>query len=58
MSYSRFPNLGEMLNGDLSNKIMKDVDNFGFQDMPCNCNTTTLTKMGPVSMTNGAGDPQ
>ena len=46
MSYSCFPNLGEMLNGDLGNKIMKDVDAFGFQDKPCNCTVTTLKKDG------------
>ena len=38
MSYHKFPNLGEILGGDLTGKLMKDVKSQDYMDRPCNCN--------------------
>ena len=37
MSYSRFSNLGEKLNADVNNKVMKGIFDFKNRDRPCNC---------------------
>ena len=37
MSYSRFTNLGEKLNADVNNKVMKGVFDFKNKDSKCNC---------------------
>lgn len=37
MSYRRFSNFGEMLQGDLSSKLNKRVISLDFESLPCNC---------------------
>jgi len=37
MSYSKFTNLGEKLNGDCQGKIMKGILDINEMDRPCNC---------------------
>ena len=37
MSYHRFPNLGELLQGDLCSKLNEDLISEDFMDRPCNC---------------------
>ena len=41
MSYHRFPNLGELLQGDLISKIIRDLASKDVLDRECNCNTNT-----------------
>ena len=43
MSYHRFPNLGEIFQGDLNNKLMDNITSKDFMDLKCNCtNATTV----------------
>ena len=44
MSYHQFPNLGEILQGDLVGKIRKVIGSKGFLNRECNCNYTTKVK--------------
>ena len=44
MSYHRFPNLGELLQGDLVIKIRRNLASKDFIDTECNCNTNTKVK--------------
>ena len=44
MSYHKFSNLRELLSGDLTGKIMKDVVSLDFIDRECNCNKASLVK--------------
>ena len=44
MSYHRFPNLGELLLGDLSSKIRRNLASKDFLDIECNCDTNTKVK--------------
>lgn len=37
MSYHRFPNVREIISGDLSNKILEDVESLDFKTLECNC---------------------
>ena len=37
MSYHRFPNMREMLAGDLSSKLLEGVESFDFKVRDCNC---------------------
>ena len=39
MSYHKFSNLREILQGDLSGKLMKGVGSRDFDALPCNCST-------------------
>jgi GIY-YIG catalytic domain len=43
MSYHRFPNLRELLQRDLQNKIMAEVTSLDFQQLPCNCKKASPT---------------
>ena len=43
MSYHRFPNLGEIFQGDLNTKLMDNITSKDFMDRECNCtNATTV----------------
>ena len=42
MSYHKFPNLNELLSGDLTGKLMKDVVSLDFMDRQCNCNKASM----------------
>jgi hypothetical protein len=42
MSYHKFLNLREILQGDLGGKVMKDVSSLDFMPRDCNCNVRTL----------------
>ena len=43
MSYHKFSNLGEIFQGDLNNKLMKNITSKDFMDLMCNCtNSTTI----------------
>ena len=44
MSYNRFPNLGELLQGDLVSKTRRNLASKAFLDRECNCNTSTKVK--------------
>ena len=44
MSYHIFPNLGELLQGDLVSKIRCNLASKDFLDIEFNCNTTTKVK--------------
>ena len=44
MSYHPFPNLGEILQGDLVDKIRKGIGSEYFLNRKCNCNYTTKVK--------------
>ena len=44
MAYHRYPNLGELLQGDLVSKIRCNLASKDFLDRECNCNTTTKVK--------------
>ena len=44
MSYHRFQNLGELLQGDLVSKIRLNLASKDFLDRECNCNTSTKVK--------------
>ena len=44
MSYHKFSNVRELLSGDLTGKIMKDVVLLDFMDRDCNCNKASLVK--------------
>jgi hypothetical protein len=37
MSYHRFPNLRELLQRDLQQKLMDGIPSLDFQNLPCNC---------------------
>ena len=41
MSYHRFPNLGQALQGDLTSKLIKNVRSEDYADLECNCNSTS-----------------
>jgi len=41
MCYTKFSNLHEIFQGDLGQKLMKDVVSRDFMDLPCNCNATS-----------------
>ena len=45
MSYHIFPNLGELIQGDLVNNIRWNLASTNFLDRECNCNTTTKVKV-------------
>ena len=42
MSYHKFPNLRELFSGDLTGKMMRDIDSLDFIDRECNCNKASL----------------
>ena len=42
MSYHEVANLREVLSGDLTGKIMKEVVFLDFMDRECNCNKASL----------------
>ena len=44
MSYPKLPNLEELLQGYLVNKIRRNLSSKDFLDRKCNCNTTTKVK--------------
>ena len=44
MSYHRFPNLGEVLQGDMIGKLRKGIGSKDFLDRECNCSSTTKVK--------------
>ena len=46
MANSRYPNLGEMLEADLSSKVMADIVDANMVDSPCNCNVRSLRSDG------------
>ena len=46
MSYHRFPNLSEMLQGDLSRKLLDGVESLDFIDRECNCRTGATPEHG------------
>ena len=46
MSYYRFPNLSEMLQGDLSRKLLDGVESLDFIDRECNCRTGATPGQG------------
>ena len=46
MSYSRFSNLGQKLNGDLTGKVMDGIVDENFADRICNCNKQSLLEDG------------
>ena len=41
MSYHKFSNLREILQGDLTSKLISPVQSLHFKDNPCNCKTET-----------------
>ena len=41
MSYHKFPNMGENLQGDLTSKLMEGIGLNDFQKLKCNCNKNT-----------------
>ena len=41
MSYHKFSNLREILQGDLTSKLISPVQSLHFKDRPCNCKTET-----------------
>ena len=41
MSYHRFPNLGQALQGDLNGKLIKNIRSEDYADLECNCNITS-----------------
>lgn len=50
MSYHKFSNLREILEGDLTNKILNGIVSYNFEDFPCNCNT--VSKVGNICIYN------
>ena len=44
MSYHRFPNLGEVLQGDMIGKLKKGTVSKDFSDRECNCSSTKKVK--------------
>ena len=42
MSYHKFPNLRELFSGNLTGKMMRDIDSLDFIDRECNCNKASL----------------
>ena len=46
MANSRFANLGELLEGDLSSKVMAGIIDEEMVDRPCNCNARSLREDG------------
>ena len=46
MANSRYANFGEMLEGDLSSKVMKPYVDANMVDRPCNCNVRSLRNDG------------
>ena len=44
MSYHRFPNLGEVLQGDMIGKLRKGIGSKYLLDRECNCSSTTKVK--------------
>ena len=51
MSYSKFTNLGEKLNGDCQGKIMKGILDINEMDRPCKCNK----RLKKVTFVGGTG---
>ena len=45
MSYHRFPNIGEVLQGDMIGKLRKGIGMKYFLDRECNCSSTTKVKV-------------
>ena len=43
MSYYKFSNLGQILQGDLNFKLIKGVTSLDFESIKCNCNLKTRT---------------
>ena len=41
MSYHKFSNLREILQGDLNSKLMRGIGSKDFEDLPCNCSATS-----------------
>ena len=41
MSYHKFPNMGENLQGDLTSKLMEGIESKDFYKLECNCNKNT-----------------
>ena len=48
MSYHKFANLGELLSGDLTGKVMKGVESLDFMDRDCNCNRAFMVDGGCI----------
>lgn len=48
MSYHKFTNLSEIFQGDLTTKLLENVQSEDFMDRPCNCTR--------VSMVDGSCD--
>ena len=46
MSYHKFPNVKELFNGDLQNKLMADIVDTDVEDLDCNCNKNSKTRDG------------
>ena len=46
MSYHRFTNLLEILQGNLNAKLNKGIDSMDFMDLPCNCSRCTKNAQG------------
>ena len=44
MSYHRYPNLSEVLQGDMIGKLRKGIGLKDFLDHECNCSSTTKVK--------------
>ena len=44
MSYHRFPNVKELFNGDLLEKLMDGIADTEVEDLDCNCNKTSKTR--------------
>ena len=44
MSYHRFPNIGEVLQGDMIGKLRKGIGMKYFLDRECDCSSTTKVK--------------
>ena len=44
MSYHRFPNLGEILQGDLVGKLRKGIGSKDFLNCECNCSSMKKVK--------------
>ena len=51
MSYHKFPNLREILQGDLNGKILKGIGSRDFEPLPCNCSAPS--KHNGICIFNG-----
>ena len=45
MSYHRFPNLGEILQGDLVGKLIEGIGSKDFLNRECHCSSTKKVKV-------------